>query len=68
MPIGEICNREVIIVEPDATVQEAAQPMRQRHVGTLAVVKETSGRHKPVVDAQGALIGSACCHASGISS
>lgn len=48
MPIGEICNREVIIVQPNTTVQEAAQLMRQHHVGALVVIKEVSGRRKPV--------------------
>lgn len=48
MPIGEICNREVIIVQRDTTVQEAARLMRQHHVGALVVVKEVSGKRKPV--------------------
>jgi len=47
MPIGEICNREVIIVQRDTTVQEAARLMRQHHVGTLVVVEEVSGKRKP---------------------
>jgi len=47
MPIGEICNREVIIVQRDTTVQEAAGLMRQYHVGTLVVVEEVSGKRKP---------------------
>lgn len=48
MPIGEICNREVIIVQRDTTVQEAARLMRQHHVGALVVVEEVSGKRKPV--------------------
>ncbi|HEX5338268.1 MAG TPA: CBS domain-containing protein [Gallionella sp.] len=48
MPIGEICNREVVIVQSDTTVQEAAQLMRQHHVGALVVVDESSGKRKPV--------------------
>lgn len=48
MPIGEICNREVVIVQRDTTVQEAAQLMRQHHVGALVVVDEVSGKRKPV--------------------
>ena len=47
MPIGEICNREVVIVQRDTTVQEAAQLMRQHHVGALVVVEEVSGKRKP---------------------
>lgn len=48
MPIGEICNREVVIVQRDTTVQEAAQLMRQHHVGALVVVRQVSGKRKPV--------------------
>jgi CBS domain-containing protein len=48
MPIGEICNREVVIVQRDTSVQEAAQLMRQHHVGALVVVDEVSGKRKPV--------------------
>ena len=47
MPIGEICNRKVVIVQRDTTVQEAAQLMRQHHVGALVVVEEVSGKRKP---------------------
>lgn len=32
MTIGEICNREVIVIQRDETVQEAAKLMRQFHV------------------------------------
>lgn len=48
MAIGEICNREVVIVQRDTTVQEAAQLMRSHHVGALVVVREVSGKRHPV--------------------
>jgi len=48
MPIGEICNREVVIVQRDTTVAEAARLMREHHVGALVVVEEVSGKRKPV--------------------
>ena len=48
MPIGEICSREVVIVQRDTSVQEAAQLMRQHHVGALVVVEEVSGKRKPL--------------------
>lgn len=48
MAIGEICNREVVIVQRDTTVQEAAKLMRSHHVGALVVVKEVSGKRHPV--------------------
>lgn len=48
MPIGEICNREVIIMQRDETVLQAAKLMRQHHVGDLLVVEERDGRRVPV--------------------
>lgn len=48
MPIGEICNREVIIVQRDDTVLQAAKLMHQHHVGDLLVVEERGGRRVPV--------------------
>ncbi len=48
MPIGAICNREVIFVQRDTTVLEAAQLMRQYHVGALVVVETITDRRMPV--------------------
>ena len=48
MPIGEICNREVVIVQPGSTAREAAQLMRQHHVGDVVVVEERGGKRIPV--------------------
>ena len=48
MPIGEICNREVVIVQRDATTSEAAQLMRQHHVGDVVVVEDRGGAKIPV--------------------
>jgi predicted transcriptional regulator len=39
MPISEICNREVVIVQRHNTILEAAQLMRQHHVGDVVVVE-----------------------------
>jgi len=47
MPIGEICNREVVFARRNNTVKEAAQLMRQYHVGDLVIVDESSGRPVP---------------------
>ena len=44
MRVGEICNRNVVIVEGDATVVEAAKLMRQHNVGDVLVVE---GLNKP---------------------
>jgi len=48
MPIGEICNREVVIVQADKPVLEAARLMRQYHAGDVVVVEERGGLRVPV--------------------
>lgn len=48
MSVGEICNREVIVIQRSATVVEAAKLMRQYHVGAVIVVEKRDGRQVPV--------------------
>jgi CBS domain-containing protein len=48
MTIGTICNREVVVARKDAAVQEAAQLMRQYHVGDLVVVEDRGAVRIPV--------------------
>ncbi|MBI3481127.1 MAG: CBS domain-containing protein [Nitrosomonadales bacterium] len=48
MPISEICNREVIVVQRSNTIFEAAQLMRQHHVGDVVVVDDRGGARVPV--------------------
>jgi len=48
MSIGEICNREVITIQRDETVLEAAKLMRQYHVGAVIVVDKRNDRLIPV--------------------
>ncbi|HVC49196.1 MAG TPA: CBS domain-containing protein [Burkholderiales bacterium] len=48
MPVSEICNREVIIMQPGQTVFDAACLMRQQHVGDVLVVEEREGTRVPV--------------------
>lgn len=48
MPIGEICNREVVIAGVDDTVLHAAKLMRQHHVGDVLVVKQSNGGNIPI--------------------
>jgi CBS domain-containing protein len=48
MLVGKICNREVVFVEPDTSIAEAARLMREHHVGGLVVVREKSGKRVPV--------------------
>lgn len=48
MPIGEICNREVVTVQPEDTVLEAAKRMRACHVGNVVVVEQRDGKSIPI--------------------
>ncbi|MBI5436164.1 MAG: CBS domain-containing protein [Nitrosomonadales bacterium] len=48
MPISEICNREVIVVQRNDTTLQAAKLMRQHHVGDVVVVEDRRGVRVPV--------------------
>lgn len=48
MTIREICNREMITIQRDATVLEAAKLMRKFHVGAIIVIDKIDGRTIPV--------------------
>lgn len=48
MKAGEICNREVVIVNQDQTILDVAKIMRQYHVGDVVVVKEQNEMKVPV--------------------
>ena len=48
MPVGEICNREVIIMQANEIVSESARLMRNHHVGDVMVVEERDGIRVPV--------------------
>jgi len=48
MMIGEICNRDVVVVDRDVSVREAAALLREHHVGDLVVVDKVGGRTVPV--------------------
>jgi CBS domain-containing protein len=48
MPVSEICVRDVIVAPRETPVQEAANLMRQNHVGNLVVVDQRNGSHVPV--------------------
>jgi CBS domain-containing protein len=47
MAVGEICNREVVFARRNHSVREAAELMRQYHVGDLVIVDESNGRRIP---------------------
>ena len=48
MTIGKFCNRDVVCASRDATIVEAAQMMRQHHVGDVVVVDEMNDGRRPV--------------------
>jgi len=48
MRIADICTRDVIHVTADASLREAAEVMRHRHVGALVVVERPDGERIPV--------------------
>lgn len=48
MPIAEICNRNVVIVEVNDTILNAAKLMRKHHVGDVIIVKKSNGSSIPV--------------------
>ncbi|PLX84298.1 MAG: CBS domain-containing protein [Desulfuromonas sp.] len=48
MIVGEVCSREVVYVERDATILEAARVMRSNHVGDVVVADKKNGGCMPV--------------------
>lgn len=48
MTVGEFCTREVIFVERKSSIVEAAQLMRQYHIGTLVVIEDRDEEAVPV--------------------
>ncbi|GAB1718498.1 MAG: putative signal-transduction protein with CBS domains [Nitrosospira sp.] len=48
MPVGELCNRDVVILRREDTILAAAKLMRQHHVGDVVVVDDSSGFRRPV--------------------
>lgn len=47
MNMGEVCNREVVIIEKQASIIDAAKLMRDYHVGDVVVV-EKEDKTRPV--------------------
>jgi CBS domain-containing protein len=48
MKIGELCNRTVIVAEPQEAVRDVAALMRDRHVGCVVIVGGPLGQRIPV--------------------
>lgn len=48
MSVGEFCNREVIVIEKQESVFDAAKLMRHQHVGDVVVIEKQGGHNVPV--------------------
>jgi CBS domain-containing protein len=48
MKVGELCNRDVVVVTAETPLAQAARLMREQHVGSLVVVAEWLGERLPV--------------------
>ena len=48
MRAGEFCNREVVVIDRDESVADAAGLMRDHHVGSVVVVDKSGGVSEPV--------------------
>lgn len=48
MRIADICTRDVVQIAANASLDEAAETMRRRHVGALVVTEQPNGEHIPV--------------------
>lgn len=48
MTIGELCNREVIVVQQNENLTDAVKLMREHHVGDLVVVEDKGIGQVPI--------------------
>lgn len=48
MFVGEYCNREVVVVDKQGSISDAARIMREHHVGDVVVVRIERGKQYPV--------------------
>lgn len=48
MKVRDFCSRTVAVIEPGASLREAALEMRNAHVGALVVVERRDGKPVPV--------------------
>ncbi|MDX1810662.1 MAG: CBS domain-containing protein [Gammaproteobacteria bacterium] len=48
MRLKELCNRDVVIIEPSASIVDAAKLMKQYNVGDVVVVEKQQGYNTPV--------------------
>lgn len=48
MRIADICTRNVVHIGADASLREAAETMRKRHVGAVVVIDGSNGERVPI--------------------
>ena len=48
MPIGDLCNRDVVCASRETTVAQAAKLMRQHHVGDVVVIDRPDAERMPI--------------------
>lgn len=48
MSVGEVCNRETVIIQRGASILETAKLMRSHHVGSIVVVEDESAPARPL--------------------
>ncbi|MFU8797631.1 MAG: CBS domain-containing protein [Gammaproteobacteria bacterium] len=48
MSIENICNHDVVMLPPGASIQEAAQLMKEKNVGCVVVVKDVLSDKSPI--------------------
>ena len=48
MSVGQLCNRDTVIIRKDESIVDAAKLMRAFHVGSVIVVEDVEGGVKPV--------------------
>jgi CBS domain-containing protein len=46
--MGALCNRTVIVAEPQETLRDVALLMRDRHVGSVVIVEGSIGQRVPI--------------------
>ncbi len=47
MRVGDYCNREVVVIEEENSITEAARIMREHHVGDVVSIKHRYGKQFP---------------------
>ena len=47
MRVGEFCNREVVVIDEQSSIRDAAQIMREYHVGDVVITTTSYGKQVP---------------------